>query len=333
MNGRVYDPFVARFLSPDPFVQNANSTQGFNRYSYVSNNPLKFTDPSGYQHGNHPMTAANYITVNNAAYELVGGGAIGPMHGNYWSNAYGFGGYGGYGSSGGNGGHYSNDNSGFIPIYTNNSSGGAYYNQNNGLYYTADGMIISAQQAQNGYANYSLEVSWLFFSGTNANPYQTFIGAQFNNGKTTWFYQQATSDHNGSLSREGQAGGGVNDGLTLNEVATGVGAFSLANGVKGNLVEWGMKGADWGNAGARYVKYVKGLGYVGAGLTTTYTIGTTGVYYYNGGTDWQVGAKATLDVVMTGAAFFWPIGTAVSGAYFILDVSTGGFGGFGEIKP
>ena len=47
----------------------------------------------------------------------------------------------------------------------------------------------------------------------------------------------------------------------------------------------------------------------------------------------QVGTKATLDVVMTGAAFFWPIGTAVSGAYFILDVSTGGFGGFGEIKP
>jgi hypothetical protein len=153
------------------------------------------------------MTAANYITVNNAAYELVGGGAIGPMHGNYWSNAYGFGGYGGYGSSGGNGGHYSNDNSGFIPVYTNNSSGGAYYNQNNGLYYTADGMIISAQQAQNGYANYSLEVSWLFFSGTNANPYQTFIGAEFNNGTTTWFNQQATSDHNGSTSKSGQAGG------------------------------------------------------------------------------------------------------------------------------
>jgi RHS repeat-associated protein len=50
MNGRVYDPFVARFLSPDPFVQNANNTQGFNRYSYVSNNPLKFTDPSGYSY-------------------------------------------------------------------------------------------------------------------------------------------------------------------------------------------------------------------------------------------------------------------------------------------
>jgi len=45
MNGRVYDPFLARFLSPDPFVQAPNYTQNFNRYSYAFNNPLKYTDP------------------------------------------------------------------------------------------------------------------------------------------------------------------------------------------------------------------------------------------------------------------------------------------------
>ena len=48
MNGRVYDPVLGRFLSPDPFVQYPESTQGFNRYTYTSNNPLSFTDPSGY---------------------------------------------------------------------------------------------------------------------------------------------------------------------------------------------------------------------------------------------------------------------------------------------
>jgi len=105
----------------------------------------------------------------------------------------------------------------------------------------------------------------------------------------------------------------------------------LAHGLKTNLVNWGMKGADWGKVGARYLKYAKGLGYIGAGLSTTYTVATSGIYYYNGGTDWQVGAKGTLDVIMTGAALFWPIGTAISGTYFILDISTGGFGGFGEI--
>ena len=48
MNGRMYDPVVARFLSPDPFVQMHEYSQNFNRYSYVLNNPLRFTDPSGF---------------------------------------------------------------------------------------------------------------------------------------------------------------------------------------------------------------------------------------------------------------------------------------------
>ncbi len=47
MNGRIYDPSLARFLSPDPYVQAPDFTQGFNRYSYCWNNPFKYTDPSG----------------------------------------------------------------------------------------------------------------------------------------------------------------------------------------------------------------------------------------------------------------------------------------------
>jgi len=48
MNGRLYDPIIARFLSPDPFVQDPTFSQNFNRFSYVWNNPLRFTDPTGY---------------------------------------------------------------------------------------------------------------------------------------------------------------------------------------------------------------------------------------------------------------------------------------------
>jgi RHS repeat-associated protein len=48
MNGRIYDPVLGRFLSPDNFVQDAGSTQDYNRYSYCGNNPLIYTDPSGY---------------------------------------------------------------------------------------------------------------------------------------------------------------------------------------------------------------------------------------------------------------------------------------------
>jgi RHS repeat-associated protein len=47
MNGRLYDPVVGRFLSPDNYVQMPDNTQNFNRYSYCINNPLKYTDPSG----------------------------------------------------------------------------------------------------------------------------------------------------------------------------------------------------------------------------------------------------------------------------------------------
>jgi RHS repeat-associated protein len=47
MNGRVYDPLIAMFLSPDNNVQAPDFTQNYNRYSYCLNNPLVYTDPSG----------------------------------------------------------------------------------------------------------------------------------------------------------------------------------------------------------------------------------------------------------------------------------------------
>ena len=47
MNARLYDPLIGRFLSPDPYVQDPDNTQNYNRYSYCLNNPLKYTDPNG----------------------------------------------------------------------------------------------------------------------------------------------------------------------------------------------------------------------------------------------------------------------------------------------
>ncbi len=48
MNGRIYDSNIGRFLSADPIVQAPGDLQSYNRYSYVSNNPLSLTDPSGF---------------------------------------------------------------------------------------------------------------------------------------------------------------------------------------------------------------------------------------------------------------------------------------------
>ncbi len=41
------DPTVGRFISPDTIVQSPFDPQTFNRYSYVSNNPVNRIDPTG----------------------------------------------------------------------------------------------------------------------------------------------------------------------------------------------------------------------------------------------------------------------------------------------
>ena len=48
MKGRLYDPALRRFTTADPYVTEPLNPQGLNRYSYVQNNPMNFTDPSGF---------------------------------------------------------------------------------------------------------------------------------------------------------------------------------------------------------------------------------------------------------------------------------------------
>ncbi|MBJ6764572.1 VCBS repeat-containing protein [Myxococcaceae bacterium JPH2] len=68
MRGRVYDSVLARFLSPDAFIPNPLSSQALNRYSYVYNNPLRYTDPTGF-------------LPREVAYDDWGSGGAGANHG------------------------------------------------------------------------------------------------------------------------------------------------------------------------------------------------------------------------------------------------------------
>jgi hypothetical protein len=43
-----YDPGLGRFIQPDTIIPDLSNPQSYNRYSYVLNNPLRYTDPTGH---------------------------------------------------------------------------------------------------------------------------------------------------------------------------------------------------------------------------------------------------------------------------------------------
>ena len=93
MNGRLYDPQNGRMLQADPVLQDPSLSQNYNRYSYALNNPLKFTDPSGYVYAD-PINDVNlYMNLNGRGWSGLsmhqnapsGGGfvdASGELHSN-----------------------------------------------------------------------------------------------------------------------------------------------------------------------------------------------------------------------------------------------------------
>ena len=82
MNGRMYDPQMSSFLSVDAYVQSPDNSQSFNRYAYCLNNPLKYTDPSGWQmvggttpsnpfHENWGVNFAEHVVTSHEARQIL----------------------------------------------------------------------------------------------------------------------------------------------------------------------------------------------------------------------------------------------------------------------
>jgi RHS repeat-associated protein len=65
MNARLYDSTIGRFTSADSMIPYMYETQSFNRYSYVQNNPLKYTDPSGHWSLRKAVKGAGNWAKNN----------------------------------------------------------------------------------------------------------------------------------------------------------------------------------------------------------------------------------------------------------------------------
>ncbi|MBA3916421.1 MAG: RHS repeat-associated core domain-containing protein, partial [Acidobacteriales bacterium] len=63
MNGRVYDYNIGRFTGVDPVIQAPLNSQSFNPYSYILNNPLSGTDPTGYEGNCSDGSSGNCASV------------------------------------------------------------------------------------------------------------------------------------------------------------------------------------------------------------------------------------------------------------------------------
>ena len=138
-------------------------------------------------------------------------------------------------------------------------------------------------------------------------------------------------------------------------IINGLNGFAMANGVKTNLFEAAVRYnysdfRRWHqftfskqvNRSLRYnevlgglgVKYLRGseiLGGAAAVSSAVLDITNYCRYTTNNGFDWAVTTKFGMDMIMTVAGFLGPVGLAVSTAYFVLDVSTDSFGGFGKM--
>ncbi|SNR73826.1 RHS repeat domain-containing protein [Flavobacterium sp. ov086] len=75
MNARLYDPILHRFLQVDNYIQDPTSTQNYNQYGYVLNNPLLYSDPSGntYQDGKDCANCGSSNELSNGQQTLIGG--------------------------------------------------------------------------------------------------------------------------------------------------------------------------------------------------------------------------------------------------------------------
>lgn len=84
MNGRLYDPLLRRFLNADENIQDPHNTQNYNKYGYVMNNPLMYSDPSG-----EFFFAALSLTLGKVLAGIITGAVVGATigAGSYLLNA------------------------------------------------------------------------------------------------------------------------------------------------------------------------------------------------------------------------------------------------------
>jgi len=147
-----------RFISVDPLIQDITSSQSFNSYAYCMNNPLKYSDPSGYviRRPEEPYEFFDWSCYYNYGYRTTPGGGNGGMC-NYGRPGEGRNGTG---------------------------LGGIYYDWVSGMYRSVDnGQEVSLGEFNMVIDKYAdLKVTTLYYVGSKADPYKTFKGFDLSDG-------------------------------------------------------------------------------------------------------------------------------------------------------
>ena len=330
MNGRVYDPLTAMFFSPDPFIQSPDDWLNYNRYSYVMNNPTRFTDPTGCV-----LAQQNAPVFADGASELMS-----------------------YASGGG----------GAWPVSSFAGGNAITYDYYSNSYINADGEKVSTEQGLN-YLYSGTKVEYSFRGNAASEAYKIlhtdyilteiklFSGdisyalslgdlGKLNvspNGGVTFSNPTAAGTSLSYWNVDGNEQGGGNYTWTK-KLQLGLGAFDVGAGAKGNLIDWAvagkvgktiksLEGADYimalGKGGAKYVNGLKVLGVATFAASATISGVQSYNYYKNGGTGNSVWMKSLLDVGMGAVGFCGPIGFGISTTYFLIDAA-GGFGNWGN---
>lgn len=73
MNGRVYDPILGKMLSADPTIPDPSVSISYNRYAYVNNNPMRYSDPTGFNPAD--VAPIETIEINGGPFNEFNAGA------------------------------------------------------------------------------------------------------------------------------------------------------------------------------------------------------------------------------------------------------------------
>ena len=78
-NAKHYDPEIGRFVTADTGVDGELSTQGWNRFAYVHNNPIRYKYPTGhnmYDALNSPATKVERAESSSGYLSGLGSGLV-----------------------------------------------------------------------------------------------------------------------------------------------------------------------------------------------------------------------------------------------------------------